>query len=184
MRLPPAGQLNNIALGTGYQNLPTMSDDCSRFLQACSDGELDLAKQLQCRVPMESTDLLQSALLTTTKNQHHSIVELLLQCAPTDFTCHFPDPILLNAIDAGPQIYSLFIQKDPSAAQRSFGHMGDALALAVVRNDVTLVRLLLDNGASPAESELFYKPLLALTQELQNVDEEITRMLRETDTKK
>ncbi|KAI4864226.1 hypothetical protein F4820DRAFT_339168 [Hypoxylon rubiginosum] len=154
-----------------------MADYCEQFLRACSDGNLDLARQLQPHVPLESAEFLQGIFIEVIKEKNSPMVEFLIQCSPESFVSHFPDSVLLHAMDAGPQIYALFISKDPSVARRSFGHMGDALGLVVMRNDATFVKLLLDNGASPSSSKIFHKPTTEVAKDLQNVDREIMRML-------
>ncbi|KAJ2992583.1 hypothetical protein NUW58_g827 [Xylaria curta] len=149
------------------------------FLRACSEGNLELAKQHQEQVSLGTTEFLQDAFVGAISKKQVAMIDYLLGVCPDDFTSRIPDPVLLQAIDAGSQVYALFIRKDASAARRSFGHMGDALALAVMRNDEGLVRLLLDNGASPTESKLFFKPTSDVARGAQNIDKGITKMLNE-----
>ncbi|KAI1130596.1 hypothetical protein F5Y10DRAFT_235186 [Nemania abortiva] len=156
-----------------------MADKHQQFIQACSAGNTDLAKQLQLDVPLQTTEFLLNAFAVAIEQKQIPIIEFLLQECPEELCSRFPDPPLLQAIEAGPEVYALFIRKDPSIARRSFGHMGDALGLAVMRNDAELVRLLLDNGASPSESRILHKPTKEVVRDLQSADRQIVNMLDE-----
>ncbi|KAJ8108207.1 hypothetical protein ONZ43_g6495 [Nemania bipapillata] len=117
-----------------------MADKHQQFIQACAAGDTDLVKQLQPDVPLQTAEFLLNAFAVAIEQKRTSIIEFLLQECPEEFNSRFPDAPLLQAMEAGPEVYALFIRKDPSIARRSFGHMGDALGLAVMRNDARLMR--------------------------------------------
>lgn len=160
-----------------------MADDTrSEFLLACANGDLDQVEQLHAQVLVSTEDnvdvpFLQEAFGNAIDNKHTDVVDFLLQRAPLSFTSHLPDQVLLRAIDAGPDMYRRFVTFDKSVAARSFGHMGDALALAVMKNDLELVRLLLGNGASAADCQLFHRPIAVAARGLKDLDERILKAL-------
>lgn len=159
-----------------------MADDTrSAFLLACTNGDLAQVEQLHAQVvvPTDAVDVpfLQEAFSSAIDHQHAAVVDFLLQRAPPSFTSHLPDQVLLRAMDAGPDMYRRFVLFDKSTATRSFGHMGDALALAVLKNDLALVRLLLGHGASAADCQLFHRPIAVAARGLKDLDDRILKAL-------
>ena len=150
------------------------------FLAACANGDLDKVEQLHADSLQGDTTFLQEVFIRAVDNKHPAIVKFLLQHSPPTFASHLPDQVLLHAIDAGPEIYVQFLVADPSVCRRSFGHIGDALAVAVMKNDPELVRLMLDHGSKPSESLLFHKPIIEAVRDLHSTDVDILRALSET----
>ncbi len=154
-----------------------MAEIRSSFLKACADGDVKLVKQLHSSESMNDIPFIQEAFTTAISNGQLDIVDFLLQSSSPTFTERVPDQVLLHALDAESEVYALFIRNNPAVTQKSFGHMGDALASAVMKNDIKLVQLLLDNGASPADSQIFHRPLLEVAQGMRHIHKDIMRVL-------
>lgn len=154
-----------------------MAETRSNFLNACVNGNVELVKQLHPSLPANDTPLVHEAFTRAIDNRRLETVEFLLQNAPPALAARIPDSVLLRALDAGAEMYALFIRNEAEAARRQFGHMGHVLSLAVGKNDLQLVRLLLDSGASSADSSFLHRPLLEVAQEMKHINKDIITML-------
>ncbi len=72
---------------------------------------------------------------------------------PSDVAIH------MLALDGGPAIYEVFLERYPDLFKWDLGHMGDALGLSAVHGDVPFVTLLLDKGADIENSHYFHQPV-------------------------
>ncbi|KAK7920210.1 hypothetical protein PG985_008232 [Apiospora marii] len=163
-----------------------MADDTrTEFLLACAKGDLAQIEQLHAQAMVPTTEegvdvpFLQEAFTNAIDHQHAPVVDVLLQRSPPSFTSHLPDQVLLRALDAGADMYRRFVLFDRSVATRNFGHAGDALALAVLKNDLALLRLLLGHGASAADCRLFHRPIAVAARGLKDLDGGILEALED-----
>ncbi len=63
------------------------------------------------------------------------------------------------ALEGGPAIYEVFLERYPDLFEWDLGHMGDALGLCAVKGDVPFVTLLLDKGADVEKSHFVHQPV-------------------------
>ena len=81
------------------------------------------------------------------------IVHLVLQRNPS---LGLQEDVRYNAITGGVSIWRELIAFDPKCVNFEIGHHGDAVGLAVSRNDADLVAFLLDEGGAEVQRSNYY----------------------------
>ncbi|KAI1262091.1 hypothetical protein F5Y18DRAFT_159828 [Xylariaceae sp. FL1019] len=147
------------------------------FLKSCAAGDLARAEQLYASLTPVDIMFAQEALINAVDNKHSAIIDFLLQKLPGSFTSKLPEKIVLHAVDAGTEILERLLRHDPSLAEGEFGHQGDLLAMAVMANDLDLVRLLISHGASPLKSTMFHRPILDVAKTQKRISQSIVQEL-------
>lgn len=117
---------------------------------ACASGDLSSLQRLLSNSSLETSDetiftLLQEA----TEHNHLEIVEYLIEKSTS---VEFPRDLIQTAVWSGKEMYKLYFERNPDILEHHWGHMGDALCIAVAKHDTQLLSCLLAHGADPGRS--------------------------------
>lgn len=121
------------------------------MIAACSSGNLPALRKLFRLEPLgESDESIFTLLEEATKHNNVDIVKYLLQQSTrNDFT----EPVIWAAVWSGQEIYELYFQRNPDIIKQQWKEAsGDAVCIAIVRNDTKLLTYLLEHGGDPGRS--------------------------------
>ena len=94
------------------------------------------------------------------ENGHTSILAFLLD---SNRTIQIDPYLARSAAWGGTAVYKLLLSKEPDIMSWSYGRLGDAVIVAVKRQNAEFLRFLLDNGADPGRSIVGTRRYLTFT---------------------
>jgi hypothetical protein len=88
-------------------------------------------------------------------SKHAEMVEWLLETRFPAYVAHLQAH--LAAIQGGPDVYEVFLQKWPRLVNYELGHNGNPIGLSVFSNDMPMVKFVLGKGVDPNTAQYSHR---------------------------